>query len=67
MAYARSGEDVPLTTQIYFDGDKYNSYDPWWRESLTIRLQQHVDSPSNRIEWRGGFDIALQPSSRLVS
>ena len=54
----------PLTTQIYFEGDKYNSSDPWWRESLTIRLHQHVDSPSNRVEWRGVFDIALQPKSR---
>jgi catechol 1,2-dioxygenase len=53
----------PLTTQIYFEGDEYNSYDPWWRESLTIRLRQHSDSLSNRIEWRGVFDIALQPKS----
>jgi catechol 1,2-dioxygenase len=49
-----------LTTQIYFEGDEYNRSDPWWRESLTIHLQQHVDSPSNRVEWRGVFDIVLQ-------
>jgi catechol 1,2-dioxygenase len=54
----------PLTTQIYFEGDKYNGSDPWWRESLTIRLHRHVDSKSNRIEWCGVFDIALPPKSR---
>lgn len=50
-----------LTTQIYFEGDKYNRFDPWWRESLTIGLQQHVDSRSNRVEWYGAFHVALQP------
>ena len=54
---------MPLTTQIYFEGDEYNSSDPWWRQSLTIRLQRHSDSLSNRVEWRGVFDIALQPQS----
>ena len=53
----------PLTTQIYFEDDEYNRSDPWWRESLTIRLQQHVDSLSNRIEWHGLFDIVLQRKS----
>jgi catechol 1,2-dioxygenase len=53
----------PLTTQIYFEGDEYNRSDPWWRESLTIGLQQHVDSLSNRVEWRGVFDIVLQRHS----
>jgi hypothetical protein len=46
---------------IYFDGDEYNNSDPWWRESLTIRLRRYSDSLSQRIEWRGAFDIALQP------
>lgn len=54
----------PLTTQIFFEGDKYNASDPWWRESLTISLQQHVDSQSSRLEWRGVFDIGLRPKSR---
>jgi catechol 1,2-dioxygenase len=54
----------PLTTQIYFEGDKYNRSDPWWDESLTIRLQQHVDPQSNRVERRGVFDIALRAKSR---
>jgi protocatechuate 3,4-dioxygenase beta subunit len=49
-----------LTTQIYFDGDEYNRSDPWWDESLTIRLQQRVDPQSTRIERHGVFDIALQ-------
>ena len=52
-----------LTTQIYFEGDEYNSSDPWWREPLTICLRRHRDSLSQRIEWRGVFDIALQPLS----
>jgi catechol 1,2-dioxygenase len=54
----------PLTTQIYFEDDKYNRSDPWWRESLTISLQQHVDLQSCQAEWRGVFDIALRPKSR---
>jgi catechol 1,2-dioxygenase len=53
----------PLTTQIYFEGDEYNRSDPWWHESLTIRLQQHVDPESNRVEGRGVFDIALKPKA----
>jgi catechol 1,2-dioxygenase len=54
----------PLTMQIYFEGDKYNRFDPWWRESLTIGLRQHVDSPSNRVEWRGVFDIVLHQRAK---
>jgi catechol 1,2-dioxygenase len=53
-----------LTTQIYFEDDEYNPFDPWWHESLTIHLQQYVDPKSTRIEWRGVFDIALRPKSR---
>jgi catechol 1,2-dioxygenase len=53
----------PLTTQIYFEGDNYNHSDPWWQESLTIRLQRHVDPESKRVECRGVFDIALQPKT----
>jgi catechol 1,2-dioxygenase len=53
----------PLTTQMYFEGDKYNRSDPWWHESLTIGLQQHVDPVSNRVEWRGVFDLVLQRQS----
>jgi catechol 1,2-dioxygenase len=52
----------PLTTQIYFEGDKYNRSDPWWHASLTIRLQ-HVNPGSSRVEYEGVFDIALQPKS----
>jgi protocatechuate 3,4-dioxygenase beta subunit len=51
----------PLTTQIYFEGDKYNESDPWWHQSLTIRLQPHVDSASGRHERLGVFDIVLRP------
>jgi catechol 1,2-dioxygenase len=56
----------PLTTQIYFEGDKYNRSDPWWHESLTIRLDERVDPSSNRVERHGVFDIALQPKSKHV-
>jgi protocatechuate 3,4-dioxygenase beta subunit len=52
-----------LTTQIYFEGDEYNRSDPWWRESLTIRLQQHANSQSRPIEYHGVFDISLQPKA----
>jgi protocatechuate 3,4-dioxygenase beta subunit len=54
-------EYAPLTTQIYFEGDSYNRSDPWWDESLTIRLERHVDPVSNRTGHRGVFDIALLP------
>jgi catechol 1,2-dioxygenase len=55
----------PLTTQIYFEGDKYNRSDPWWHESLTIRLEERVDPSSNRVERHGVFEIALQPARGL--
>jgi len=28
----------PLTTQLYFPGDPFNERDPWFRESLLLRL-----------------------------
>ena len=52
-------ECEPLTTQIFFEGDAYNRWDPWWHESLTICLQ----GQSRRIGRRGVFDIALQQRS----
>jgi catechol 1,2-dioxygenase len=52
-----------LTTQIYFEGDKYNRWDPWWHSSLTIRLERHRDAVSGRLGYRGTFDIVLQPRS----
>jgi protocatechuate 3,4-dioxygenase beta subunit len=48
----------PLTTQIYFEGDRYNRWDPWWLASLTIRLE-HV-TKSGLHGYRGLFDITLQ-------
>jgi catechol 1,2-dioxygenase len=54
----------PLTTQIYFEGDKYNHSDPWWHESLTIRLERHVDAESGRSGQHGIFDIVLQEASK---
>jgi protocatechuate 3,4-dioxygenase beta subunit len=57
-------EYEPLTTQIYFEGDKYNRLDPWWKASLTIPLDRHVDPESGRAEYRGIFDVVLrQPSA----
>jgi catechol 1,2-dioxygenase len=50
-----------LTTQIYFEGDEYNEWDPWWAASLTIRLETFVDEGSRGLHKRGVFDIALRP------
>jgi catechol 1,2-dioxygenase len=56
-------EYEPLTTQIYFEGDKYNRSDPWWKPSLTIPLEGHVNAESGRAEYRGIFDIVLRQRS----
>jgi catechol 1,2-dioxygenase len=53
----------PLTTQIFFEGDKYNRWDPWWRASLTIRLARDVVAQSGQMWHRGVFDIALRQRS----
>jgi catechol 1,2-dioxygenase len=53
----------PLTTQIFFEGDKYNRWDPWWRPSLTVSLERNVIVASGRVGYSGVFDIALQPAS----
>jgi protocatechuate 3,4-dioxygenase beta subunit len=52
-----------LTTQIYFEGDKYNRSDPWWSASLTIRLERHLDDESGRVGYRGTFDVVLRRRS----
>lgn len=54
----------PLTTQIYFEGDKYNVLDPWWNPALTIPLERQAAGESGRAECRGIFDIVLTPRSR---
>ena len=54
-------ECKPLITQIYFQGDKYNRWDPWWLSSTTIRLEHDLEVASGRTT--GRFDITLQ--SRL--
>jgi catechol 1,2-dioxygenase len=51
------------TTQIYFEGDKYNRSDPWWNTSLTIRLERQLDTDSGRAGYRGTFDVVLQGQS----
>ena len=56
-------ECEPLITQIYFEGDKYNRWDPWWKASLTIPLERHVDPESGRAEYRGIFDVVLRQRS----
>lgn len=52
-----------LTTQIYFENDKYNRWDPWWRPSLTISLKRDLDTQMGRVRHRGVFDITLQQKS----
>ncbi|HYT64993.1 MAG TPA: hypothetical protein VEL51_01140, partial [Vicinamibacterales bacterium] len=52
-----------LTTQIYFEGDPYNHWDPWWDASLTIRLERDVDPESGRVQRRGIFDVVLRQRS----
>ena len=51
-----------LTTQIYFEGDAYNRWDPWWDPALTIRLVRDGDTQSRRSHRRGIFDITMQPT-----
>lgn len=51
------------TTQIYFEGDKYNRWDPWWRSSLTISVERDVATQPGRVRHRGVFDITLQQKS----
>lgn len=53
----------PLTTQIFFDGDEYNRWDPWWRPSLTISLERDVVTQAARVGHRGMFDITLRQKS----
>ena len=50
-----------LTTQIYFEGDDYNEWDPWWKASLTIRLESYLQQDPYERRQRGVFDIALRP------
>ena len=50
-----------LTTQIYFEGDEYNEWDPWWKASLTIRLESYLQQDPYERRQRGVFDIALRP------
>jgi catechol 1,2-dioxygenase len=50
----------PLTTQIFFEGDKYNRWDPWWQAALTIRLERATMTESGRIGHRGVFDMTLR-------
>jgi protocatechuate 3,4-dioxygenase beta subunit len=52
-----------LTTQIYFEGDKYNDWDPWLHESLTIPLAEDIDAQWDRVGRRGVFDITMAQKS----
>ena len=45
-----------LTTQIFFEGDDYNRWDPWWKPSLTIRLE----TPPGSRGYQGVFDVVLR-------
>jgi catechol 1,2-dioxygenase len=44
---------VPLTTQLYFEGDPHNAVDPFIRRSLVMRIS------SEAAEKQARFDIAL--------
>jgi protocatechuate 3,4-dioxygenase beta subunit len=55
----------PLTTQIYFEGDTYNHWDPWWDASLTISLERQVDGESGQAIYRGAFNIVLKPRADI--
>ena len=50
-----------LTTQIYFEGDDYNRWDPWWDQALTIPLVQEAGTRSSRSHRRGVFNITMRP------
>lgn len=39
-----------LTTQLYFEGDRFNTVDPWWKPSLTVTLKRQ----------EGVFDFVLR-------
>lgn len=52
-------EYAALTTQIFFEGDKYNRWDPWWRASLTIRLDRAATTAAGRVGHHGVFDVVL--------
>jgi catechol 1,2-dioxygenase len=52
---------LTLTTQIYFEGDTYNRWDPWWQQALTIQLAPAAETPSTRRHRCGVFDITLEP------
>ena len=45
----------PLTTQLYFEGDKYNAVDPWWKAATTIAAV----SDGTTTGLKGTFDIVL--------
>ena len=53
-----------LTTQIYFEGDKYNQWDPWWDPALTIPLADDAEAAPGRARCLGVFNITLRPRER---
>jgi protocatechuate 3,4-dioxygenase beta subunit len=53
----------PLTTQIFFEGDKYNRWDSLWCPSLTIHLQRADMTEPGRTGYRGVFDLTLRQKS----
>lgn len=48
-----------LTTQIYFEGDRYNEVDPWWKPALTAPLiRSDPADPKSTLTLR--FDYVLR-------
>jgi protocatechuate 3,4-dioxygenase beta subunit len=47
---------APLTTQLFFAGDRCLASDPWVKDDLVIGLTRDASSPGR---WTGQFDIVL--------
>lgn len=48
---------MPVTTQLYFEGDPYNASDPWIRPSLIMPLTDDGQGGKNAV-----FDFVLRPA-----
>lgn len=49
-----------LTTQLFFEGDKYLDRDPWVKGSLIIRLTRQLPITGQQVRPTGVFDIVLE-------
>lgn len=46
-----------LTTQLYFEGDRFNEVDPWWKPSLTMKPRRDAGDGS---PWLATFEFVLK-------